>query len=173
MKKRTAEPWMAADAYGRSLPPFTVNLIVTDIERSVAFYREVLEAAVAHFDADFAALRLNGVDFMLHADHTYEDHPWRGRLAAGEARGLGAEIRVFGLDPTRSRPGGGPTGPRSCSLHRTSPTVGARPCCPTPTGTCGRSGGRSADEDLPRRGVRVAPLPGQPGGRLPSGPRAP
>jgi uncharacterized glyoxalase superfamily protein PhnB len=99
LKKRTAEPWLAADAYGRSLPVFTVNLIVADVERSVAFYREVLEATVVHFDADFAALRLSGVDFMLHADHTYEEHPWHGRLAAGERRGLGAELRAFGLDP--------------------------------------------------------------------------
>jgi uncharacterized glyoxalase superfamily protein PhnB len=90
---------MAADVYGRSLPPFTVNLIVAQVDRSVAFYRDVLGATVLHFDTDFAALRLGGVDFMLHADHTYKEHPWHRRLAAGEGRGLGTELRAFGLDP--------------------------------------------------------------------------
>ena len=36
---------------------------------------------------------------MLHADHTYDDHPWHADLTAGKQRGLGAEIRLFGIDP--------------------------------------------------------------------------
>jgi len=39
------------------------------------------------------------VEMMLHADHTYDKHPWYGPLTRGERRGLGAELRVFGLDP--------------------------------------------------------------------------
>ena len=99
MKKRTGEPWMPADEYGRSLPVFTVNLLVTDVERSVAFYREVLSAEERYSDVDFAALRLGSLDFMLHADHTYESHPWYGRLLTERKRGLGAELRLFGVDP--------------------------------------------------------------------------
>jgi uncharacterized glyoxalase superfamily protein PhnB len=98
-KKRTGEPWMPAGEYGRSLPSFTVNLLVRDMERSIAFYREVLGAAVRYADPDFAALRLEGLDFMLHADHTYDQHPWFAALRRGEGRGLGAELRLFGVDP--------------------------------------------------------------------------
>jgi uncharacterized glyoxalase superfamily protein PhnB len=36
---------------------------------------------------------------MLHADHTYDKHPWYGPLTRGERRGLGAELRVLGIDP--------------------------------------------------------------------------
>ena len=98
-KKRTGEPWMPADEYGRALPALTINLLVRDMARSVRFYRETLEAEMRYSDPDFAALRVRGVDFMLHADHTYETHPWLAALKRGDARGLGAELRLFGLDP--------------------------------------------------------------------------
>lgn len=99
VKKRQGEPWMPAVEYGRQLPQFTVNLIVRDLARSVAFYRDVLGADVQYSDPDFAALRVSELDFMLHADHTYDDHPWYGRLVGGEGRGLGAELRLFGVSP--------------------------------------------------------------------------
>ena len=99
MQKSTREPWMPADEYGRSLPAFTVNLLVGDVGRSIIFYRDVLGAEVRHSDEDFAALRLRGLDFMLHADHTYDRHPWHARLVGGEARGLGAELRLLHVDP--------------------------------------------------------------------------
>ncbi len=37
MKERDGEPWMAADAYGRSLTGMGVNLLVREVVRSVAF----------------------------------------------------------------------------------------------------------------------------------------
>ena len=98
-KKRQGEPWMPSAEYGRQLPPFTVNLIVRDVARSVAFYREVLGATVRYWDPDFAALTVSELDFMLHADHTYDDHPWHRRLVGDEGRGLGTEIRLFGVSP--------------------------------------------------------------------------
>jgi uncharacterized glyoxalase superfamily protein PhnB len=101
VKKRIGDPWMPADAYGRSLPQFTVNLLVTDLARSAEFYRHVLGAEERYRDPDFAALRIGGLDFMLHADHTYDRHPWFPRLEAGQGRGLGAELRLLGLDPDR------------------------------------------------------------------------
>jgi catechol 2,3-dioxygenase-like lactoylglutathione lyase family enzyme len=106
--KSTREPWRPADDYGRSLPPFTVNLIVRDLERSARFYERVLVAEVLHRDEDFAALRVLGLDFMLHADHTYDQHPWRRLLKDRlRKRGTGAELRLFGMDPdaleTRAR----------------------------------------------------------------------
>ncbi|MEE8347237.1 MAG: VOC family protein [Dehalococcoidia bacterium] len=98
-KKRIGDPWMPGDEYGRSLPGFTVNLIVTDVARSVTFYREVFAAEERYSDPDFAALRLGTLDFMLHADHTYDEHPWYGLLLAKRERGLGAELRLMGVDP--------------------------------------------------------------------------
>lgn len=98
-KRRTGEPWMAADDYGRTLPAFSANLLVRDVDRSVAFYRDVLLAVVRYADADFAALVVRGTEMMLHADHTYDSHPWRIALASSGPRGLGAELRLFGLDP--------------------------------------------------------------------------
>lgn len=97
--KRTGEPWMSPDDYGRSLPSFTVNLLVRDIGKSLDFYRNVLDARVTYSDADFAALRLNDLEFMLHADHAYDHHPWFASLDGGKARGLGAELRLFHTDP--------------------------------------------------------------------------
>src|SRR5207247_814402 len=82
-----------ADAYGRSLPRLTINLIVADVERSLAWYRRVLRAEVRYGDPDFAALRIGGTECMLHADHAYESHPWAKAIAARHARGLGAELR--------------------------------------------------------------------------------
>ena len=98
-KKRVGDPWMPADEYGRSLPIFTVNLLVADVARSVVFYREVLGAEERYSDPDFAAMRLAHLDFMLHADHTYDGHPWYPRLTAVKERGLGVELRLLGVDP--------------------------------------------------------------------------
>jgi uncharacterized glyoxalase superfamily protein PhnB len=99
MKKRTGEPWITAADYGRLLPAFSVNLLVRDVARSIEFYRDVLAAFVHYSDPDFAAIKLAGVDVMLHADHTYEDHPWYAQLASTDRRGLGAELRLLGMDP--------------------------------------------------------------------------
>ena len=53
----------------------------------------------SYADPDFAAVNVGGVEMMLHADHTYDKHPWYGPLTSGTRRGLGAELRVFGIDP--------------------------------------------------------------------------
>ena len=97
-KKRTGEPWMPADDYGRSLPAFTVNLLVRDIARSLPFYTQVLGATVHYSDPDFVALKAGGLEFMLHADHTYDHHPWDAALQGSAPRGLGAELRLFHVD---------------------------------------------------------------------------
>lgn len=100
--KRTGEAWMSADDYGRGMPEFTVNLLVADVERSVEFYGKVVGAKVHYRDVDFAALRVEGLEFMVHADHTYEHHPWYSELTGGVRRGLGAELRLFGIDPDKT-----------------------------------------------------------------------
>jgi catechol 2,3-dioxygenase-like lactoylglutathione lyase family enzyme len=98
------EPWMAADAYGRSLTGMGVNLLVREVAREVAFLTEVLELETVHADADFAVLRHaspegGSQDIMLHADHTYAKHPLLALTGDGALRGAGVELRLYGLDP--------------------------------------------------------------------------
>ena len=50
-------------------------------------------------DIDFAAVRIGAAEVMLHADHTHDEHPWHADLARGTLRGLGAQIRLLGIDP--------------------------------------------------------------------------
>ncbi len=98
-KLRQAEPWLRGYEYGALLPPLSLNLIVTDTERSCAFYRDVLGADIHFRDIDFAAMRVGPAEVMLHADHTHDNHPWYGDLLGGMKRGIGAQIRLLGIDP--------------------------------------------------------------------------
>ena len=97
--KRTGTPWMAPDAYGKTLAGLSLNLIVRDVQRSVPFYRDVIGMTVHYADPDMAALQLEGTRIVLHADHTYDKQPWAERLGSPGKRGLGAEIRILGIDP--------------------------------------------------------------------------
>jgi len=99
--KRSGSSWMPADDYGRGLPKFSVNLVVRDVQASLPFYRDILGVTVRYADEDFAALSLAGAEFMLHADHSYDHHPLHKYIAGVTEgrRGLGAELRVMGVDP--------------------------------------------------------------------------
>ncbi len=98
--KRTKQPWMKADDFGRSLPRgLGVNLLVTDVAAMETFCRTVLGARTLYFDEDFAAIELLGSVFMLHADHSYLDHEMTGVIAGSEVRGTGIELRLYGADP--------------------------------------------------------------------------
>lgn len=99
MKLRTGDPWMPAAAYGRSLRGLTLNLLVRDINASLPFHRAVLGAEVVYSDPDFAVLSYAEVGWMLHADHTYLDHPLHASLGPEQPRGVGAELRLHGRDP--------------------------------------------------------------------------
>ena len=98
-KRRTGEPWKPADEYGRTLTRLSLNLLVRDVARSLPFYRDVLGFHVLYGDVDFAALERDGIAVQIHADHCYDDMPWAERLRAPGKRGLGAEIRIMGIDP--------------------------------------------------------------------------
>lgn len=101
MKKRASDksPPVSPADYGRSLRGLGFNLLVKDVPRAVKFAVEVLGATSFYDDADFAAMKLNGGDFMFHADHTYTDNPLAGVVAGAEGRGAGVELRVYGCDP--------------------------------------------------------------------------
>jgi catechol 2,3-dioxygenase-like lactoylglutathione lyase family enzyme len=99
MKKRVGAPWMPAVEYGRRLTGFGVNLLVKEIAPSVEFAKTVLQAEVVYADPDFAVLRRQNMEWMIHADHTYDSHPLIDYLKPQAARGLGVELRIHGLDP--------------------------------------------------------------------------
>lgn len=90
---------MSAAEYGRSLTGLGINLLVADVGRAVAFQRTVLAAEPVYADPDFAVMRGNGSEWMLHADHTYDRHPLRRRAMENGERGSGMELRLHGRDP--------------------------------------------------------------------------
>lgn len=100
--KRTGTPWMPAEDYSRGLAGFGVNLLVRNVAASVEFAHIVLGAETVYADADFAVLRRGDAEWMLHADHTYEDHPLHGFVAHMEGRGAGVELRLHNIDPDKA-----------------------------------------------------------------------
>lgn len=98
-KKRTGDAWMPAPRYARTLEGLTVNLLVRDIAAALPFHREVLGAKLVYSDPDIAVLRHGNAEWMLHADHTYDNHPVHAALIKATVRGVGAELRLHGRDP--------------------------------------------------------------------------
>ncbi len=88
MKLSTTEPWMAPADYGHTLRGLTINLLVREVD-----------AEAVYADRNFAVVRRGAAEWILHADHTYSDHPLGGSLGVGLARGVGAELRLHGRDP--------------------------------------------------------------------------
>lgn len=86
-------------AYGRALCGFGVNLLVRDIDRALAFHREVLAVELVHREGAFAVLRHDGVSWMLHGDATYHEHPLLALTSDGALRGVGVELRLYRHDP--------------------------------------------------------------------------
>ncbi|MEM7377000.1 MAG: hypothetical protein AAF460_05770 [Pseudomonadota bacterium] len=99
MMKRTGTPWMPADAFGRQLSGLGHNLLTTDVAAMVDFIRTVLAGAVVYEDVDFAVVTVSGGTLLVHADHTYEDHPFSAAVRAVQTRGSGLEIRLYNVDP--------------------------------------------------------------------------
>ena len=88
------------EAYGRSMKPgFGVNLLVTDIARAARWQVAVLGARVVYREGDFAIVTGQGATWFLHNDRSYGRHPLVGLAQAAEARGAGAELRLYGTDP--------------------------------------------------------------------------
>lgn len=89
----------SAPAYGAALQGLGFNVIVRDINRAHFFVTEILGATTRFRTDRFAAMRLCGHDFMLHADDTYRNNPLTGSLTADGARGVGVELRAYAVDP--------------------------------------------------------------------------
>ena len=99
MKKSDKTPFMAAPDYGRSLSGFTLNALTADLARALVFQRDVLQAEVLHEDEDLLILQGYGGSWMVHADHTYDQHPLLADTRNHPRRGAGLELRLHGLDP--------------------------------------------------------------------------
>ncbi len=102
MKLRQGDPWIPAVEYSRSLSGFSVNLLVADVGHAARFATAVFKAETIYADPDFAVLRHESQEWMLHADHSYEQHPHAVRATSGPPRGLGVELRIHHCDPDKA-----------------------------------------------------------------------
>src|SRR3546814_727822 len=91
MDDSAQKPFMPADAFGRSLSGFGVNILVSDVAATLAFLQEVLTVAVVHADAGFAVCRYGDHLWMLHGDATYHSNPLLALTGDGAIRGAGLE----------------------------------------------------------------------------------
>lgn len=86
--------------FGRGLAKGVgVNILVPDVETSIRWQAEVLQAAVVYWEDHFAVMRALGAVWLVHSDWSYRDHEMTGAVQGVEARGAGVEIRLYGLDP--------------------------------------------------------------------------
>jgi len=118
MKLRTGDPFMPAPEYGHSLTGLSLNLLVSDISQALLFQREVLKTKIIYSDPDFAVIEGYGSQWMLHADHAYDQHPIQGLLAGLEGRGAGVELRLHGCDPDQAQ-----TAARAHGFHILAPAT--------------------------------------------------
>lgn len=90
---------ISAPDYGRSLSGLGFSLIVNDVSKAVHFLTHVLQAEVRFRTEAFAAMRMSGKDFMLHATGTYRSNELYGTLVSETPRGVGIELRCYDIDP--------------------------------------------------------------------------
>lgn len=99
MKLREGDPLITGREYSKSLRGLTLNLLVKDVDRAVEFHEKVLGVKVVYSDPDVAVLSGYGSEWMLHADHAYDQHPMGTTVMGGARRGSGVELRLHGRDP--------------------------------------------------------------------------
>lgn len=86
-------------ALARSLIGFGINMLVTDMAKSVAFLDDVFGLACEYQDEDFAIIKHDGVILMMHSDASYAENTLLSLTGDGAVRGAGLEIRLYGIDP--------------------------------------------------------------------------
>lgn len=94
-----ASEGLDAAEFGQSLKGLGFNLLVTDVDATITFSKEVLLASVINTSEGFAILQRSGAIWMLHADSTYHSNPLAGFVKDIEGRGQGIELRLYDLDP--------------------------------------------------------------------------
>src|SRR5260370_20943903 len=112
---------MPAPEFARMLSGLNINLIVRDVEASLAFFTDVLQLKKLYSDPDFAAFEgPSGWHLMLHADHTLDHSPAEtARLSAPRTRGTGATTPLMGVHPA---PAQAPRRDPCLPPHRPPPT---------------------------------------------------
>jgi catechol 2,3-dioxygenase-like lactoylglutathione lyase family enzyme len=98
----SASTTISAPDYGRSLTGLGFSLIVRDVDEALRFVTDVLAAELEFRTDAFAALKLCGQAFMLHQDKTYRNNALYGSLQSADARGIGVELRAYGVDPDKA-----------------------------------------------------------------------
>ena len=91
-----------ADAYGRALTGMGINLLVSHVADTVRFAETVLGLETVYADTDFAILGHGGAEWMVHSDASYHSNPLLGLTGNGALRGVGVELRVYGVDPDKA-----------------------------------------------------------------------
>jgi len=109
MSEYTNYQEVSAEEFGRSLRGFGINLLVKDTKRTIAFLESVFGFQAVRQSADYAIMRLldlseprgqqSPILVQLHADHTYSQNPLPSLLPENGARGGGAELRLYDIDP--------------------------------------------------------------------------
>jgi uncharacterized glyoxalase superfamily protein PhnB len=94
-----AKPRMSGADYGRSLKGVGFNLIVNDLERAIHFATQVIQAEVFFRTDVFAAMKLDGQDFMFHIPASYRGNELHATLMSDSPRGVGIELRCYHVDP--------------------------------------------------------------------------
>ncbi len=97
---RTKDPCEHVDKFSRSLPAgLWLNLLVRKIEAAVDFQTHILGAEAVYADKTFAIMRYAETVWLLHADTTYDGHPFHTGTLSVQRRGAGCELRLQGCDP--------------------------------------------------------------------------
>lgn len=90
---------VSAEDFGRSLAGLGVNLLTSDVRRLATFLQDVFGLSIHRLSDDFAIARHGGALFQIHADGTFRAHPLLGLVPESAARGAGAQLYLFGIDP--------------------------------------------------------------------------
>ena len=93
---------VSAEVFGRSLAGLGVNLLSRDVRGLAAFLQGVFGLAIHRLSDDFAIAAHGHALIQLHADATYRAHPLPALLPEAGARGAGAQLYLFGVDPDAS-----------------------------------------------------------------------
>ncbi len=88
-----------AEEVGHALDGFGVNLLVTNVARTIVFLETVFGFETLHASRDYALLQFRGHYYQLHADHTYSNNPLLSVIPELGVRGAGVELRLYEVDP--------------------------------------------------------------------------
>lgn len=93
---------ISADEFGASLRGLALNLLVSDVRKTIAFLNVVFGIHSARVSDDFAIVIYGDQVFMLHSDATYASHPIHAMIPETPPRGGGITIHLFNSDPDRA-----------------------------------------------------------------------